>query len=290
MAIIKITELARGKGTRESDGTVTYERTFHVYSDSVTESPDTIVEATGIPRVGDKYPGDRWCPVKTITPTQNTDNRTLWEVVVAYSNAKSDQSQTDRPIKPWMRPSKVSWSKYSMEEALVKDRDGNTILNSAGDLFNPPTKWERHFPVVRITRYQRNFDFNMLLDYLDHTNVYACTIAGFYVGVDRALMTNVEGTMVEVDGFNCWEVSYEIMFASSWKKEILNSGYYYLAWNEELTDLVRTRYTDPATNKPMETPALLNESGGLLEMPGGEPTYQSFDVYPQANFGPLGLN
>lgn len=286
MSILSVTEKPAKAGMTDDEGSYEYTRVFHVLSDSPDEDVQTVLLASGLPAIGNVHPNDDRARCRRRRPSQQDDNRALWEVECEYSSRQTSVASS-RATRPWNRKPRLSWSKYtSREDALTKDRSGTTIRNSAGDRFNPPLKWERHYPVLKITRYERTFSIYRIISYLDHVNSVALTICGISVGAGQALMTNVEGTQVEIDGVECWEVSYEIQFAEDWKVEFLDQGFYYWTGGTKGSG-IKAQVLD-GENEPSKTPELLNGVGGILGW-AGTPHYLTFSVYETKDFRPLGL-
>jgi len=283
MSISRIVELARAEAEKNSDGEYTYTRRFLIFSDTATEDIYEVANYASLPQLGDVHPSDSGATCKSVRPVQNDENRTLWEIEVKYSSGRVSRSM-DRPTRPWNRKPELSWGVYAREEAFVTDGNGVLVRNSAGDRFLPPRKIEKHFPSLRLTRYQRDFDMTEILLYIDKVNSAPTRIAGYSVSAGQALMVDIRGVEVEMDGVECWEVTYDIRFADTWITSLLDEGFYY--W----VDGTKVPYKDDEGNES-KTPALLDGEGGLLVDPlTTEPEYLDFLEYGYRDFRPLGLD
>lgn len=281
MSILSVTELARQEGERDSQGGITYTRRFQVQTDDPETEPYTVLSATGIPALNEAYPGDSKAKCRSVRPAQDSGSRLVWEVLVEYSSARQSPIRT-RTTRPWARPPKIAWGKHSRIEAVVKDKNGDPLRNSAHDRFDPPPTKEVFYPSVRIVRYERTYSMQRAILYLNHVNSHSFVFQGITVSAGEALCVGFQGTQVDVDGVECWEVEYEFYFAPTWEMEVLDQGYYFNSGGR------RYQYTD-SNGEPMKTPALLDGSGGKLTYPGGTPVFLSFDVYDTKDFRALGL-
>jgi len=281
MAILSVNEHHAGRrGGVKSDGSAEYARQFLVITDTVNTSPDTIRAHTSIPDEGvSPYPTNSKATCIEVSPVPYGDQRKIWMVEVKYASTPKRQA-SPTPDRPWNRKPVLDWGSHPVTEILYKDKDGDASENSAGDRFDPPLSYEKHFPTLTITRYERRFEISRALEYIDHVNLTAMIIAGLPVSADQALLTEYNGRSVEVDGKDCWEVTYSILFSDDWKRDVIDQGFYYLSGS------YRMRALDGQGNDSVE-PVLLDGEGGLAG--AGGHYYRTVRIYPRVDFRPLGL-
>lgn len=291
MAILSVNEHHAGrKGSHTANGAKQYVRQFLVITDTVNTSPDTVRVAsdgsTTIPVMHTgTYPGNPKARVVRIDPSPIGDQRKVWMVKVTYSTSRQMPAQQDR-TKPWNKDAHLSWSSYTVTRAVEKDKDNAAVENAAGDRFDPPLQKEVHYPVLTIVRYERAYKIATALAYIDRVNSAAMSIGGLAISAEQAKITKIDGVNVEVDGVKCWQVTYEIMFASTWQEEVLEQGFYYLDSNNGNK---RTRFKDEAdASKDSVEPRLLKANGAPLPT-GSSPVFKTVKIYSRKNFGPLGL-
>jgi len=282
MATFTVNEHYLGRrGNSTVDGNMEYSRTFLVISDTLDVSPDEVRLATGIPRMMEQYPSNSRAIVVGIEPKTYGDERKFWLVDVKYSTSERPPSADINWIqKPWNRKPQLKWGTYAVTEAVLKDRDGAVIQNSALDRFDPTVTIERHYPTLSISRYERAYDINRALEYVDTVNLTTVLIAGLIARAEGALLSKFEGANVEVDGIDCWQVNYEVVFAPTFVKQVLDQGFN--AIKDGKKEIIKHK------GKDTTEPELLDGTGHELPW-GGTPVFRDFHVYQKVDFGPLGL-
>jgi len=279
MAIVSVNEHHISRPGRSlANGVKEYEKVFIVLTDDVEDAAEDILIATGVPRVNTSlYPGDTRARCKSVVPKGYGDERKTWLVTCTYSTARGLPNRS-RSIRAWNRKPRISWSTHSVVETIVKDKDGAPIENSVNDRPDPGLTQEKHYPQVTIMRYERNYSIVKAMDYMDTVNETAMSIAGYPIAVEQALLTKYIGVEVEIDGDECWECTYEIMFKDAWTIEILDQGLY--ALNESG---VKTRIQ--INGEDAVEPQMINGDGIVTTTPN----YLTFRVHERKDFGPLGL-
>jgi hypothetical protein len=282
MSVLSVNEHHTGRGgVATIDGNIEYTRQFIVITDTVNTSPETIRITTGIPALQDAYPSNTRAICHSVDAKPYGDQRKVWMVEVKYStSARPPSADINWIRKPWNRKPQLKWGTYAVTEAVLKDRDGYVIQNSAGDRFDPSLTVEWHYPTLSINRYERNYDVNRALDYVDTVNELTVLVAGLIARAEGALLSKFEGANVEIDGLECWQVNYEIVFAPTFVKKILDQGFY--AYKDGKKQIMKLK--GKATTEPL----LLDGVGKELAF-GGTPVFKDFHVYKKKDFGPLGL-
>lgn len=281
MGIVSVSERTQGRnGPATFDGISDITRRFLVITDSATTSALSVRRATGIPTMGSQHPEEPRAIVVKIDPQPVGEGRTTWEVDVTYST-KRVYPDINFARKPWNRRPQIRWGNYAYTEAVLYDRDNTPITNSAGDLVVPALQVERHNPTLTIVRYERRYDINNALLYVDRVNYPSFLVCGLICRAEGALLTAFQGENVQVDGVECWQVTYQLVFSADHVKTVLDQGFNVYTAGKK--GMAKDSY-----HKDVTEPVLLDGAGGRLSL-GGTPQYRTWRVYPRADFQLLGL-
>lgn len=283
MSVLQAKEIHEGRLGPIETGKRTYTRVWGVTTSSATDGPIQVREATGIPRLGDAYltssEGDAGAVVKKVDP-QPTDNPKLWHVRVEYDSSVEEEEEN-----PLNRPAVLSWGSAQFQRVAWKDIDGNAILNSAGQYFDPPPEVDDSRPTLTVTRNEASFNPALKIDYEDAVNTDP--FMGFAVG--QAKVASINANSQFENGLSFWSVTYEFHFRrEGWILAPLDQGRY------ELWDIAGTKRLVPIKERDtlgrklttnVTEPVPLDGAGKQLQNPG--PTtakYKEFTVYKQRTF------
>lgn len=274
-----------------------------------SDGPMTIFAALPV-NVGDAY---QYPLTKTATETaaelfvQNVsldgatplaDGTVMWTATVAYSRLDPSKDGggpvgEDGKRDPFAAPPRLTWRSQVEEEAKILDRDGEWILNKAGDPFDPPIVVPRSVVVAVVRRVEREFSKDWIEVYEGHIN--SGTWLGFAAGeVLCQQITSDREWNEDVAGW-VWNTEYQFAFKKSltatngkiiragWAASVINAG---------------MRQLDPSSSKkvacltddkiPVSQPVLLKTTGAQAD-PDEKPNYLQFNVYPTANFAGLNM-
>jgi hypothetical protein len=289
MSVINVMEDPRGRTSGQTIEGRWGRRVFTVELDDPDTSDLSIRYATGLPRVTAAYPNDFWLRCRSneitarITPT-------LIEVTAAYatlSNLKNDiynwdgDGETENPLK---KDPLIRWSSSISVEPIDVDIDGNPIINSSHEGFDPPVTREFYDEVLTITRNEAWYDRVNLMPYKGA--VSSDSFYGFDAG--WAKVTDITAEYVTLGEFTYAVVTYEIQIRyDGWKKRILDRGFrvYSGADGDGNPAYEQVRGTD---GTPLTEPVLLDGSGGKLA-DGANPVWLEFEVYRTLPFAWLEL-
>lgn len=163
---------------------------------------------------------------------------------------------TDQPLRVRMVP-------VNTPQIVYEDVDGNPIVNSAGDYYDPPI--ERDYPrwTLTIVRNETSPSPATIGVYANRTNESDWN--GFPAKtVKLSPMTIPEAKFSQFSGAAYWEMEYtfEINF-DTWTKVVLNQGYRQLAADGTLEPIL-------VAGTPASTPVMLDENGHAILTPGYE--------------------
>ncbi len=254
MSVISVRALTEGRsGSQTNDkGIRTSVRKFGVRTNSLADDDTVVRYAVGVPRLYDVHPNDPGMNVESVQCSQDSFSGVYWEVVVNYSSKTPDeQQQAENPLE---RRSKVEWGKVDYQEAYQQDQDGQAMVNSAQEPFDPPRQRDAKRITLKITRNEPSFNPALALAYQDHVN------ADVFFGADPGLCKcqGITGSEDYQNNITFWSVVYEFEFRKEGFDEyILDQGFSTLA--NGVRTLIRDQHGTPVTQ-----PVLLNGAGGLL--------------------------
>lgn len=300
MSVTFVRPLKRGRtGTREAGGGKrTYTQTFIVGTDDVQDGSlvaRTAIDPNGGPVIpqpltfyvaGNEF--DLGAFVKSVEAHEIGETGMLWEVTVtADSEMPEPPKDQENPLD---RPPEVSWSFAQFQRVAEKDINGNAIVNSAGQAFDPPIQIDDSRPVCDIERNEDAFDPDVIFAYKDAINADTLDIGGLTVAPGQAKMANISARRQFENSQFYWKVAYQIeVKQDGWNLSVLDQGWYKKGQNGKLTPCV-----DDAGNE-VTAPVLLDGQGGQLALPpapagqSGAAVFKTFDVYTSLPFAPLGL-
>ena len=111
--ILSVNEVPEGKtiGETAAEGS-TGVRVYRVISDDQFESPAIVMNATGVPALGDTYPGSFTvrCTDRTPSLQDAANSRMVWLVTCSYKSilSQDERDRADKP-NPLDRKSRIVW-------------------------------------------------------------------------------------------------------------------------------------------------------------------------------------
>lgn len=255
-----------------------------VHSDDPNETGLAIYNQLPIyMQVGFDY-GDGFT-IRSVKLKRNTDNRLMWVIDIRGDDQVTDQEKEDQEKPPDQRRTEWSWDFETQEIALTVDVDGERLVNAVEDPFEVTTPVA--IPVLTVTRQQRSFDPDTIINYVNHVND-----ARFW-GAPKgaAFMAGIRDQKGETyNGVEYRAVTYIIKFAvpdipdvrEGWKLLILNNGP-----NKIDQDTGEKVAAKDATGSKITVN--LDESGLPLD-DGADPVILRFKPFEEADFGALGIN
>lgn len=324
MSIEYVKELWPGRsGSDTFDKHRQYVRTYEVRT---TDAADDVVTAgltTLLPRLGQSYPSDPAAVVVDITPTNSSEDPTLWTVEVKYDTeiprpASAEYAQPNaagvtspggsgggggnqvppplREENPLLRPPMYRLGHETTTEVCEVDWLGKPIDNSAGEPFDPPVTREVSFPVFTITKNVQSVDFKLVELWVDAINKNPW----MGIGARKCRISGYDYETVYENGFLFHRVTITVKVRwRGWDARPVDAGYRELQTvvflknqagfevEKEVTELVPIE--DKRTGAYLTTPVPLNGAG--LRLPAGQPlkTRGPFQLYREVAFSDLGI-
>lgn len=288
MAVLEVVELYNRSASKNEKWQRTYSRKFQALTDDPTDGPVTVVDAfvsVYSIDIGTKYNAggtelDEGAYCNSIATDCNSQDGLQWEITVQYGpfDPTKDGEATSNPTE---KVPEVSWDSVQFERVVDEDINGEAIVNTAFDGFDPPIIIDDSRPVLKIQRNEalETFSPAVAYAYRDHVNEFE-----WYGGDPKtwkiAGITAKREFHAEI-GFY-WNVSYEFHYnPATWTKRILNQGMRELHSGSP-------RAIKDADGTPISVPALLADDGTKLSA-GGDPVWIEFEVYEATDFGVFNL-
>jgi len=274
MAVIAVSELFEDRGGASAIGQAqsvrTYTRSYLVKTSDKADDVVVVAYATNIPRVGDVYPSDwgAWC--RTVTIAQLAGSQ-AWKVTCEYN------SEFEISTNPLQDPAVITWTAEQFQRPTWKDRDGDAILNSAGQFFDT-------LPTVDDSRFVASIQKNVAVvptwvaAWQDAVNSIPFTIDGITVAAELGKLNSLKiGNWQERSGIPYRSMSFDIhLRREGWDLEILDQGKKRKGvsvptatqvgtWGENPSFLYPTVAT--GTGQDAGEPALLDGQGAQIKSP-----------------------
>ena len=226
MSAIEILEVADGvTGNASVESGQRYTRVFQVELAAPSVDIPEILAASSatytIPAYGEAYPTDGYAFVTNKTAEPHADNPCIWTVHVEYTVPKVNPDAPDSPDAPSggsggttdpIVSQKKTWRLYAKTEAVLDDIAGATIVNSAGDPFDPAFTQEKLYPELVIERTQRTFSPQWMLDYRGKRNSAAITIGGKVWAAKCLRVVDITATQPAGQSAQSWQVTITIRY------------------------------------------------------------------------------
>ena len=244
------------------------------------------------------HPDNAYLTARELRAQQKSDTPLAWDVFCIYQTnpVSQDDIDKDKQPNPLLRPAKVRWGSARYQKPIIKDADGQAIVNSAGDYFDPP-------PEIDTSRWTATIMKNVaavpawLLDYQDCLNDSSITVGGLVVprGAAKLMQIEISEQQVEND-INFYVLTFTLEFlpvqergVSNWKLSLLNQGYRQLVAGEQ-RDIMVPDPDDEAIKRRATSPVLLDLDGTVLQNPSpSTAVFLDFFPYPEKDFTVLPL-
>jgi hypothetical protein len=228
--------------------------------------------------------------VTSIQARRETEDALSWIVSMEFSphdliHESGEEKLADGALNPLEKRPKVTWGSVKYEIHKSKDLDGLPFVNTAGEPLLEPPKLDENRSLLTITRNEETFSEAYVKQFRDTVNFD--TFLGYPPNTVKC--RDIVGDQeYDADWGMYWEVKYEFEIrddsdtdGDGWTLVVLNAG-------------LREKKTSGAAptevmmgGKPVSDPVLLNQAG--LYVPGADPYYLEFHIYPEKNFADLNI-
>ena len=261
-------------------------RTYsHVYRVTATQryTAYQIGSAPGLPLIGSQLAYDAaYCRSLTV---DLTDGKLIWNVTANYSTA------FEMNPNPLLDPVRVSWNGEQYQEPAVIDLNGHGILNSAGDIYDPPVMKDRARPTVTLRKNLATVP-SYQFTYQNKTNDAPFTIDGVTVATGLAKIRNITCGEQEDRGGTKFRVVTIAMDLDekNWNAKPLDQGFRQKKPVSGSPGVFTIEDCVDSKGVPVTQPALLDGSGAQIPQPTpSDAVFGDFQVYEQADYSVLPL-
>lgn len=267
-----------GTSIRAQGGLPVVEDKYHfiVLADSVDEPYDNIRNAQGLPKIGDAFgPVMR---VVAVEANRRPNAARYWDATVTVStNVEEGQDSFDPTSDPtvWVPVRETKLERLT--EALVKTKDNEAIVNSAGQGYEQGLLIPRYIPVWEFYQFEP-------VTVTDETIADRCETINDRVFKGRpkqTLLLNVESSVLGFFyGRRLRLTFYTLKFnKENWLHKRLDGGTWYLSG--AAPNQTRKAFKDDDDDAVHF--GLLDGSGGKLPI-GDDPVFNEFEIYDELDF------
>lgn len=260
-------------------GTWSYTRAWLVKVDSKQDRENVVSAANGLPAYGAPHPTPISDPAyaKTISYSRVSGSALAWIVTVTYS---SERELQDDPTNDEIL---VSWTSEIYQELVRVDRDGDAVVNSAGDPFVDPVPTRDAIHLIAKIKANISSAPDWIVAFQNAVNDAEITIGGLTIAVGLARVQRIEiGERKKRGNATYYPLSYEVhIHKDGWRLKPLDAGFRKL----DGTDRVQIR--DKDDDEPT-TPVPLNGSGQPIANPTPDNAhFLDFTVYDELSLSAL---
>ncbi|MBI1347248.1 hypothetical protein GC163_13285 [bacterium] len=220
----------------------------------------------------------------------NRISNTASTVECSYKTLPPQEKDKAEEPDPYSRATVLSYATRETEEVIEKDIDGDPVVNSAGDPFQPGiVRRQGHGVITAVKNMENPLNAAGYLFKRNDSTLFGYSAGELLcVGISQQQQTETQKIDDEEQEITYWQVTLEFEIdASQHELEIIDAGF--REWKEVDSEDVLVKILDDF-GEPVTEPRFLN-SDGTAKAPGPDtdPDYLTFDVYPETSFGGLGL-
>ena len=257
-----------------------------VATTTASEGSYAVSVASGVPTLGSAHPEDAvsLCVDVDAKPIGGEPN--AWIIVCKYTNDLPDDTiDDDDPISV---RAKSAWGADEFSRFVSQDRDGNPILNTAGDRYEDPIEVVDSFPTLSIVKNSLSFSASNAFAYNNSTN--SDTFKGAAPGTMRVRITAAE----EWKGDSAyWVVNYLFRYnPNGWQPTVLEAGLYQKVLSSRVPCFIKG--AQPHDSEPVTHPVPLDATGEQIDPTTLTNTpspvvYTTWNVLPELPYAALGV-
>ena len=273
-------------GIKNDNETVEYQ----VYTDSKTQTRYDIMLAGVLPTLFQSHPDNPILTVRDIELSQDIAD-TVWTAVISYSSEpfdKEDEEEEDVD-NPTDRAARVRWTTTQFTKPIYKDINGDPIVNSATDYFDPPVEIDAsRFSIV----IEKNLSAvpSWVLNYANTINESPFNIQGLTIPAKTAKLSELAISELQREQtaggtVDFYSLTFRLELATAdegdWTLRVLDQGLHQFDRAENKTPIL-------IDGEPAKQPVLLDGNGLAITDP--EPTdavFLEFDGYVEKDFSVL---
>lgn len=251
---------------------------------TANEGSYAVATAAGVPALGNAHPEDAVSLCTDVDAKPNASAPNVWTITCKYTNdLPSDDIDEEDPT---LLQVDESWGFDDFSRFVSEDRDGNAILNTAGDRYEDPIEMVDSFPTLTIKKNKLSFSAADAFAYNNSTN--SDTFKGAAPGTLRVRIT---ATKEFRGGDVYWAYTYVFRYnPEGWQPKVLETGLYQLDGSGNripCTELGAAAHD----SEPVTHPVPLDVNGLQIDpstLPGAA-YYTTWNVLPELPYANLGV-
>lgn len=224
-----------------------------------------------IPRIGEQHPRTSSMAVRSIDPERT--GFSLFKVTVNYGVGTFDNQED-----PLLKKPRIKWGIGSESLPVDHDADGNPLLNSALDAFDPPLSTEFTTIFLSITRNEPYFDVQKALTFSNRININPFNIKGAgIVAPGQILCRSIQPAGEYIEGVRFVPIVYDFELRSGlkldsdglwdgFKYRILDQGLRAFYSKTEKGRIYDADQRTAPTKSPVTTDVRLDGKGGIYNV------------------------
>ena len=277
MSWTKVEEQKKGEQVSDSAGVYDLDRAFIVVADADASTFSVLGASHGgltIPARGEAHPdkATALCHRRKVTKIEERTN--AWRVECEYT---TDASFGAAATPPLSRPWEFSFRTAKLQKPVFIDRDGDQIVNSAGDPFDPLPELEFSENSVVLVRNEASYNPAQTAEYENTVNDADVDLDGETYAAGMLFMESIQAERIVEDTTTYYRVTYIIRVADNdWQLHLIDVGYRYVVAGD-LYKIV------DASNSEVTQPQKLDGSGAIAD-PLDPPVVRNFDVRQETDW------
>lgn len=237
-------------------GKRSYTRGLRFQTTLETENEWQVGSAPEVPPIGSQHPDDPNAYLRRIT-VENTDPKFGWTVMLDYDDSQvlSEDPTSD--------PAVTDWDGEQYQRPLVIDEDGNLVVNSAGDPFDPPEMIDDS-RLISTTIKNMSVVPTWIMQYANAVNSDAFVLDGFSVDVGQAKMQRPRVSRQQWrNNIPFREVVFTINYREEgWLSNLLDAGFRERDYSGALVNILNA-----GDSEEPSAPVPLDGAGAALDNP-----------------------
>lgn len=291
MSVEYFREIHSGRGGGDSienaQAEQQYTRVFRCKTTAASDDSATVLADANCPKYGAAHPGNAFAFVRNRSARQETMSKLVWIVQINYST--SSREWEDDPTDD---PAQITWRSEQFQRVAYKDKNGEAIVNSAGDYYDPPPEKDDSRWIVTVVKNLSAVP-SWVLTYQDAINSSSYTLDGLTIAARKSKMQSIEiSPWQNRNGTAFRTVTFAISVAADgFELDILDQGFNKLTGSGSGQARVKiTLQDDEGNTVEPSAPVLLDGAGGVLANPSPSTAiFRTHYVYNEQDFSSLPL-
>ena len=291
MSVLTFKEIHNGRSGSDSVNDkgieVKYVRVYRVTTDDATDTAEDILSHASCPGWGNYHPDNTHAFVKSRTATNEAFSKKVWIATIQYSTSSKEYQSS-----PLDDPAKVTWDTEQFQRVAFKDKDGDAIVNSATDFYDPPPERDDSRWAVVVSKNVAAVP-TWLIDYQDAINSVPFVIGGLTIAAYAAKMQAIRICDIQWrESVSFYVLTMTITLAKDTHiLKVLDQGFNKLVSGSGGDTLTKIFIPDAdGTDVEATTPVLLDGSGAQLTSPSpSTAVFNEHHVYAELDFNALPL-